>query len=167
MATCSRARCCLHPQGYLSPSSPSSPFRHPCCAAPDLVAANPYNGTHGCDWVREASSPSLDFACIHAYPDQWRPGCDPAAAGDWMCGWVQAHLAAAASHLGGKAVMLQEFGWRPGGAERAALYQKVGVRRMSVRQGSGRSRTEWGNELESGLNGGMCRCGPVGLLQQH
>jgi hypothetical protein len=129
------------------------------------MAANPYNGTHGCDWVREASSPSLDFACIHAYPDQWRPGCDPAAAGDWMCGWVQAHLAAAASHLGGKAVMLQEFGWRPGGAERAAVYQKVGVRRMTVRQGlSGRSRTEWGNELEWVE---LCHCGPEGLLQQH
>jgi hypothetical protein len=28
-------------------------------------------GIEGCDWVKEISSPSLDFACIHLYPTSW------------------------------------------------------------------------------------------------
>jgi hypothetical protein len=50
-----------------------------CCAA-DLPCANPYNVTHGTDFVKECASPHLDFASIHMYADQWCQG-----AGDEQC----------------------------------------------------------------------------------
>ena len=40
-------------------------------STPDLAAAcNPYNQTHGVDWVADNASPAVDFVSIHLYADQ-------------------------------------------------------------------------------------------------
>jgi hypothetical protein len=51
---------------------------HTC--ASELLRANPYNVTHGTDFVKECTSPHIDFASIHMYADQWCQG-----AGDEQC----------------------------------------------------------------------------------
>ncbi|KAF8058333.1 MAN1 [Scenedesmus sp. PABB004] len=99
-------------EGFFGPSSPG------------LLPANPYNVTHGVDFVREFSSPHIDFASIHMYADQWCPGSDDDTC-RWSVEWVRAHMRACAEALGGKPLVLQEFGKKPAGAGRTALFQQM------------------------------------------
>ncbi|WIA41585.1 hypothetical protein OEZ86_008948 [Tetradesmus obliquus] len=100
-------------EGFFGPSSP------------ELLAANPYNVTHGTDFVRECASPHVDFASIHMYADQWCPGTGDEQCNSWSVAWVQAHMAACQQQLGGKPLVLQEFGKKPGGPGRAALFTEM------------------------------------------
>lgn len=92
----------------------------------DLLAYNPYTVTHGVDFVREFSTPHLDFASIHMYADQWRPQQQgDSSTNSWSVDWINAHITACSKYLGGKPLMLQEFGKKPAGPGRTDLFQRV------------------------------------------
>eukprot|EP00878_Enallax_costatus_P010436 GHUV01010894.1.p1 GENE.GHUV01010894.1~~GHUV01010894.1.p1 ORF type:complete len:332 (+),score=66.25 GHUV01010894.1:778-1773(+) len=95
-------------------------------STPDLQSANPYPAQHGVDFVRDFRSPHIDFACIHMYADQWCP-CkdDDSACVSWSVKWVQSHIQVCERYLGGKPLVLQEFGKRPAGRGRTALFTEV------------------------------------------
>ncbi|KAF6255331.1 glycoside hydrolase superfamily [Scenedesmus sp. NREL 46B-D3] len=94
-------------------------------SSPDLQRANPYNVTHGTDFVRECSSPHIDFASMHMYADQWRPGAGDEQCSSWSVEWVRAHMAACQQQLGGKPLVLQEFGKKPAGPGRTRLFSEM------------------------------------------
>jgi mannan endo-1,4-beta-mannosidase len=101
-------------EGFFGPSTPDLARR-----------CNPYNQTHGVDWARECASPHIDFASIHLYADQWCPQDAPDSARcRWALEWVRGHADAAARVLG-KPLCLQEFGKRPAGPGRAAMFEQV------------------------------------------
>lgn len=89
------------------------------------MSANPYNVTHGVDFVKEFSSPHIDFASIHMYSDQWCQGHSEKECTEWSLKWVSAHIEACSKYLGGKPLVLQEFGKKPAGAARTELFSQV------------------------------------------
>lgn len=95
----------------------------PCHA--DLLPSNPYNVTHGVDFVKEFSSPHIDFASIHLYACQWCQGLTDQQWNEWSLKWVSAHIDACSRYLGGKPLVLQEFGTKPAGAARTQLFSEV------------------------------------------
>ncbi|KIZ00565.1 Mannan endo-1,4-beta-mannosidase 1 [Monoraphidium neglectum] len=100
-------------EGFFGPSTPGL-----------AAACNPYNQTHGVDWVANNASPSIDFASIHLYADQWCPtDCGDQARVDWAVNWVKGHIQAAKQL--GKPLCLQEFGKKPAGSGREALFEKL------------------------------------------
>lgn len=101
-------------EGFFGPSSP------------DYCHHNPYDtSSSGVDFIANFCNPLLDFASIHLYADQWNPTKDEEARLRWSKSWLQSHIDACRQHLGGKPVLLQEFGTRPGGAHRQALYTEL------------------------------------------
>ncbi|KAI8466427.1 MAG: glycoside hydrolase superfamily [Monoraphidium minutum] len=105
-------------------------------STPELAAGcNPYNQTHGVDWVANNMSPHIDFCSIHLYADQWCPGdSSDAARCEWAARWVKGHIAAARQL--GKPLCLQEFGKKPAGAGRQALFQQLlGIAREEAASG--------------------------------
>jgi len=91
-------------------------------STPDFFMANPYGDNEGCDFIKEFSSPYLDFACIHMYPDAWNIPQDKWAS--WSVGWVEAHMAAAQKYLPGLPLVLQEYNIKSSAqAERIAQFE--------------------------------------------
>eukprot|EP00884_Botryococcus_braunii_P009399 jgi/Botrbrau1/18460/Bobra.0072s0043.1 len=80
--------------------------------------------TEGQDFVADNTSPSLDFATFHLWPDNWKD-----TSPQFIESWLSAHDRDAAAL--GKPVILEEFGkWVKAGtsadqAQRVAVYQAV------------------------------------------
>ncbi|CAO2204277.1 unnamed protein product [Urochloa humidicola] len=105
-------------EGFYGASSPSK---------------NPSGYQLGADFVANNRAPGVDFATVHAYPDQWLPGLDAASQLRFLGGWLDAHVADARRLLG-KPLLVAEFGksrrdpgygYGGGDAQRDAVYGVV------------------------------------------
>nr|CAB3473801.1 unnamed protein product [Digitaria exilis] len=92
---------------------------------------NPSGYQVGTDFIANNQAPGIDFATVHAYPDQWlAPGVDDAASQlRFLGGWLDAHVADARAKLG-KPLVVAEFGAsrRSGGGgeeQRDAVFGEV------------------------------------------
>ncbi|KAK1319322.1 Mannan endo-1,4-beta-mannosidase 1 [Acorus calamus] len=75
---------------------------------PDRLQYNPgYQA--GTDFIANNQVPGVDFATIHAYPDQWTPGADEQSQANFLNRWLQSHIQDATTILK-KPVMMSEFG---------------------------------------------------------
>ncbi|GBF97528.1 mannan endo-1,4-beta-mannosidase-like [Raphidocelis subcapitata] len=93
-------------------------------STPQLLDCNPYNQTHGVDWVANCNTPNLDFVSIHLYADQWCPdSSDDAERCDWAVRWLKGHIQGA--KMLRKPLCLQEFGKKPAGPGRAKLFKQL------------------------------------------
>ncbi|KAI5660620.1 hypothetical protein M9H77_19943 [Catharanthus roseus] len=63
----------------------------------------------GTDFISNNQLKDVDFATIHLYPDQWKPGADDAGRDQFVKEWVEAHIEDSKSVLG-KPLVLSEFG---------------------------------------------------------
>ncbi|XP_018682908.2 putative mannan endo-1,4-beta-mannosidase 9 [Musa acuminata AAA Group] len=63
----------------------------------------------GTDFIANNRVPGIDFATIHAYPDQWVPGSNDDGQLAFLRSWIQSHIQDAGSILG-KPLMVTEFG---------------------------------------------------------
>ncbi|XP_073004216.1 putative mannan endo-1,4-beta-mannosidase 9 [Typha latifolia] len=63
----------------------------------------------GTDFIANNQIPGIDFATIHAYPDQWVSGSSDQAQVAFVKSWIQSHTQDAATVLR-KPLMLTEFG---------------------------------------------------------
>lgn len=74
-------------------------------------SSNPHNycGTMGTDFIRDHQSPYLDFATVHAYPDQWLSTEDYDEMLEFFDRWVRAHIVDAERVLR-MPVLFAEFG---------------------------------------------------------
>eukprot|EP00268_Persea_americana_P037192 TRINITY_DN3682_c4_g1_i1.p1 TRINITY_DN3682_c4_g1~~TRINITY_DN3682_c4_g1_i1.p1 ORF type:complete len:406 (+),score=77.29 TRINITY_DN3682_c4_g1_i1:228-1445(+) len=75
---------------------------------PDRMQFNPGYQV-GTDFLSNNNIPGIDFATIHAYPDQWLSGSDEQAQTAFILRWVQAHIQDADSILR-KPLLITEFG---------------------------------------------------------
>ncbi|GLC59968.1 hypothetical protein PLESTB_001559100 [Pleodorina starrii] len=84
-------------------------------STPELRAHNPYESAsrHGADFAAIFAHPSLDFACIHLYPDQWSP-LDSSAEqlASFIRSWITSHTMLCAGAKLRKPLVLSEFGKR-------------------------------------------------------
>ncbi|OEL23095.1 putative mannan endo-1,4-beta-mannosidase 9 [Dichanthelium oligosanthes] len=71
---------------------------------------NPGGYTVGTDFISNNLIPSIDFATIHSYPDQWVPGASNDAHVAFMRRWMASHAGDAAAALR-KPLLVAEFGW--------------------------------------------------------
>jgi hypothetical protein len=62
---------------------------------------------------------------MHLWVDQWRPSEAERSKASWAAEWVRSHAAACKQHLGGKRLVLQEYGKRPSGAARDEFFRCV------------------------------------------
>ncbi|CAL4948310.1 unnamed protein product [Urochloa decumbens] len=99
--------------------------------APSSPSKNPSGYQLGTDFVANNRAPGIDFATVHAYPDQWLPGLDAASQLRFLGGWLDAHIADARRLLG-KPLLVAEFGksrrdpgYGYGDAQRDAVYGMV------------------------------------------
>ncbi|ERN03202.1 mannan endo-1,4-beta-mannosidase 7 [Amborella trichopoda] len=63
----------------------------------------------GTDFIFNNQIPGIDFATIHAYPDQWIPGSSDQAQLSFLQSWVQAHIEDSNTVLK-KPMLFTEFG---------------------------------------------------------
>jgi mannan endo-1,4-beta-mannosidase len=79
-------------------------------AASSSSGGNPYDCTYnGCDFVSDCSSPFIDVACCHMYPDLWLSDAQEERKLEFAMGWLDAHIDACANILK-KPLILSEFG---------------------------------------------------------
>lgn len=96
-----------------------------CCLAADLLADNPYDMmSQGCDFLRNHSSPSIDFATIHLWPDSWLAQATDEKRLHFARRWINCHVDVCQQRLN-KPLVVAEFGWKPDG--RAAYFDKVNL----------------------------------------
>uniref|UniRef100_A0A0D9VLF9 mannan endo-1,4-beta-mannosidase n=1 Tax=Leersia perrieri TaxID=77586 RepID=A0A0D9VLF9_9ORYZ len=71
-----------------------------------------FNAGHtvGTDFIANNLIPTVDFATIHSYPDQWLPGASSDEQVEFMRRWMAAHIRDAARLLR-KPLVVTEFGW--------------------------------------------------------
>ncbi|XP_010911540.2 mannan endo-1,4-beta-mannosidase 1 [Elaeis guineensis] len=74
----------------------------------------------GTDYISNNKISEIDFATIHAYPDQWISGSDDAQMA-FLRSWIQSHIDDAGATLG-KPLMITEFGRK---TERDSFYWAV------------------------------------------
>ena len=104
----------------------------------ELLTDNPFNALNlGCDFLRNHTPPSVDFATIHLWPDTWLPGKSDDEMLRFARRWINCHVDCCSSSLG-KPLVVSEFGKKPGGIPRAAFYEKVRI--PSLNRSSGRFR---------------------------
>eukprot|EP00879_Flechtneria_rotunda_P001870 GHRR01002041.1.p1 GENE.GHRR01002041.1~~GHRR01002041.1.p1 ORF type:complete len:609 (+),score=135.21 GHRR01002041.1:246-2072(+) len=80
-------------------------------STPELMQYNPQQWARelGQDFVMNTNLPNIDFATVHAWPDNWMLPQDKIPA--FLDRWVQSHMAAGAKlSVGSKPVMFEEFG---------------------------------------------------------
>ncbi|GIL85341.1 hypothetical protein Vretifemale_13826 [Volvox reticuliferus] len=107
-------------------------------STPELMAHNPYESAarHGADFAAIFAHPSLDFASIHLYPDQWCPlDSSPMQLMSFMRTWIQGHATLCGEARLRKPLVLSEFGKRDPNSyhgrdcvydvNRAAAFQEV------------------------------------------
>ncbi|KAM0903819.1 hypothetical protein ACQ4PT_018422 [Festuca glaucescens] len=66
--------------------------------------------TVGTDFISNNRIPTVDFATIHSYPDQWVSGSSNEAQVEFMRKWMASHIEDAAKELQ-KPLIVSEFGW--------------------------------------------------------
>ncbi|XP_044406773.1 putative mannan endo-1,4-beta-mannosidase 9 [Triticum aestivum] len=91
-------------------------------STPERKRFNPGQGyTAGTDFVSNNRIPTVDFATIHVYPDQWMPGSSSQAQVEFTKRWMASHIEDAGKALR-KPLLVAEFGWsaRSGGYTVAA-----------------------------------------------
>lgn len=62
----------------------------------------------GADFLRLNAAPAIDFASVHAYPDNWVPWLPARAKLRFLAAWIDAHVQDAQAVLG-KPVLVSEF----------------------------------------------------------
>ncbi|PUZ55489.1 hypothetical protein GQ55_5G215800 [Panicum hallii var. hallii] len=85
-------------EGFYGASTPSR-----------AAAVNPSGYQLGTDFVANNRAPGIDFATVHAYPDQWLPGLDAPSQLRFLGAWLDAHVADARDALR-KPLLVAEFG---------------------------------------------------------
>ena len=78
-------------------------------SVPDRKQFNP-GYTVGTDFISNNRIPTVDFATIHSYPDQWVSGSNSEAQVEFMKKWMASHIEDAAKELQ-KPLLVSEFGW--------------------------------------------------------
>ncbi|MQL79712.1 hypothetical protein Taro_012164 [Colocasia esculenta] len=96
---------------------------------PDRERFNPGNYVVGTDFITNHQLPVIDFATIHAYPDQWKSGSSEQEQMAFLSSWIQSHTQDCSQVLK-KPLLVAEFGKssRSSGfstAGRDALYSTV------------------------------------------
>nr|BAK05001.1 predicted protein [Hordeum vulgare subsp. vulgare] len=83
--------------------------------APERRRFNP-GGSYsaGTDFIGNNRIPTVDFATIHSYPDQWVPGSTSEQQVEFMKKWMASHIEDAAAALR-KPLLVAEFGWKSSG----------------------------------------------------
>uniref|UniRef100_M8CDR8 mannan endo-1,4-beta-mannosidase n=1 Tax=Aegilops tauschii TaxID=37682 RepID=M8CDR8_AEGTA len=91
-------------------------------STPERKRFNPGQGyTGGTDFISNNHIPTVDFATIHIYPDQWLPGSSSHAQVEFTKRWMASHIEDAGKALR-KPLLVAELGWsaRSGGYTVAA-----------------------------------------------
>ncbi|KAI3762825.1 hypothetical protein L1987_53267 [Smallanthus sonchifolius] len=70
---------------------------------------NPNNSPHGTDFITNNQIPSVDFATVHSYPDQWLSNRNHFGQLDFLQQWIYDHIEDAQEVLQ-KPVIFAEFG---------------------------------------------------------
>lgn len=90
----------------------------------EYVKCNPFDVlSQGCDFFRNFTADSIDYASFQCWPDEWLPEADEKALHHFTERWIGAH-ASLAKQLG-KPLLLSAFGKKPAGAERASHFKFV------------------------------------------
>ncbi len=90
----------------------------------EYVQCNPFDVLNqGCDFFRNFTAESIDFASFQCFPDAWLPTADEDALHRFTARWIAAH-ASLAKQLG-KPLLLSAFGKKPAGTERAEHFRFV------------------------------------------
>jgi len=80
-------------------------------STPALLKYNPaeWAGDMGQDFVANTDIPEVDFATVHAWPDNWMIPQEKTP--DFLDGWVQSHITTSVNNLNvSKPVLFEEFG---------------------------------------------------------
>ncbi|TKW15895.1 hypothetical protein SEVIR_5G263500v4 [Setaria viridis] len=100
-------------------------------SSPSRGAVNPSGYQVGADFLANNRVPGVDFATVHAYPDQWLPGLDAPSQLRFLGAWLDAHIADAGRVLR-KPLLVAEFGksrrdpgYGGGDAQRDAVFGAV------------------------------------------
>lgn len=74
------------------------------------AGGNPYSDCvlKGCDFLKDCSSPCIDVACCHMYPDLWLPNADAETKLQFALAWIDAHVGACRRL--NKPLVVSEFG---------------------------------------------------------
>ena len=78
--------------------------------------------SQGCDFLRNHSSPNIDFATIHLWPDSWLAQATDEKRIHFARRWINCHVDVCQQRLN-KPLVLAEFGWKLD--ERPAYFDKV------------------------------------------
>ncbi|CAA6662243.1 unnamed protein product [Spirodela intermedia] len=95
-------------------------------SAPERKGFNPGYEV-GTDFISNHQIPGVDFATIHAYPDQWKPGTSEQAQQAFLQSWIQSHVEDCTRVLR-KPLLITEFGKSTRSAsvpQRDALFSAV------------------------------------------
>ncbi|XP_030950548.1 mannan endo-1,4-beta-mannosidase 7-like [Quercus lobata] len=89
--------------------------------------SNPNNIQVGTDFITNNQIPGIDFATVHAYPDQWLPGSSDESQLSFLTSWLNDHIQDAQNIIH-KPVLFAEFGKSlksSGIAQRDQLFKTV------------------------------------------
>jgi len=101
-------------EGFLGPSTPGQ------------CSFNPYDcSAEGCDFGRECTSPAIDVACCHLYPDCWLKGRPLDDKLEFCKAWIQSHIELCRALR--KPLAITEFGKKAGEAkgERDVFFSRI------------------------------------------
>jgi hypothetical protein len=104
-------------------------------STPELLSNNPgpWGVEMGQDFVTNTNIPQIDFATVHAWPDNWMIPQEKTAA--FLDKWVQSHINVSTKALKTKKpVMFEEFGKKLDANQQTA----EGIRQVRAREGAGR-----------------------------
>lgn len=105
-------------------------------STPDLLANNPgaWGIEMGQDFVNNTNIADIDFATVHAWPDNWMIAQEKTA--PFLDKWVQSHISAATKNLkgGAKPVLFEEFGKKLDATQQSA----DGIRQVRGRERAAR-----------------------------
>ena len=92
---------------------------------------NPYPcGFTGCDFVSDCSSPAIDVACFHLYPDLWFPRTTSEERKlEFSLEWIRQHVEVAVNVLH-KPIVLSEFGKQTSSMGTVPQPSKLSTRRV-------------------------------------
>lgn len=88
-------------EGFYGPTSP-----------PEKLSVNPghWFNNYGLDFIRNSKISDIDFASVHLYPDNWLLHANLEEKLKFVTQWVSSHFEDGDTELGGKPVVLTEFG---------------------------------------------------------
>ncbi|KAK1391698.1 Mannan endo-1,4-beta-mannosidase [Heracleum sosnowskyi] len=80
----------------------------------------------GTDFIANNQIPSIDFATIHLYPDQWMPGSDEETQQAFSDNWINTHIQDTQTILQ-KPLLVTEFGWKKTGFDTKTREKLLGT----------------------------------------